>query len=178
MGFDPSSGFGWGFCMHMRQTDDSVMALNTCYDYARGVIEASGTDRNVSIAANLLSTRNSVDGNEILFASSGAVGVTDYNLFYPGAFTPTFRRGATEETLTEYQASTGNETNAVITDPLLNIPASQDFSLQTGSPAIGIGLKVPALDIFESLYGINIYVDYLNVNRPTVPSIGAYEETV
>jgi len=67
-----------------------------------------------------------------------------------------------------FYANTTNYNNTsagagdIMADPLLNAPASYDFTLQSGSPCKGAAVALP-----------DITVDYAGTPRP--PSIGAYE---
>jgi len=179
MAYDPDNAYGIGHAFNMRATTNGTIAYNTVYDYSGGFAGAGAQD--IDIRANIFHTRNRVDGHEFNFANINdyAGGTSDNNVFYPVINAASFRRYTTEETLAQYQVSTSQEANAITVDPLLNAPLTQDFRLQTGSPAIDAGgTKPDAIADFLTLYGIGIDVDYQNDPRGTVGNIGAIEEVV
>ena len=178
MPYNPNSPFGVGYAMSSRASTNVTMALNTVYDYAGGF--GAANQQTLDLLSNIFHTRNNALGFDVNYGSSSDYlnGSTDYNCFFPIINAFRSERGSTIEDYPTYKASTGNEANGIIVDPLLNDPANQDFRLQVGSPAYQTGIKPAAIAEFEVLYGINIDFDYLENARGVLASIGAIEEVV
>jgi hypothetical protein len=70
--------------------------------------------------------------------------VLDYNLYYmPSGFAAN-PENVYESTWAAYQAA-GYEAHGVNADPLFTSPSTGDYTLQTGSPAIGAGVYIPGV---------------------------------
>ena len=75
------------------------------------------------------------------------------------------------------QSIIGSDSSDVFVNPTADIN-TRNFSLVTGSPAIGGNVRHPAYNTFQNRYGIDIYVDFKGTPRDaTDPSIGAFEYT-
>nr|MCU0423893.1 fibronectin type III domain-containing protein [Bacteroidia bacterium] len=95
-------------------------------------------------------------------------GLSNNNLFFPTPNNPLvkFGRSGTTiiETLSNWQAATGQDMASIVQDPLLN--SSTISAPQANSPAIGAGITIP---------GYNR--DLLDSVRSNPPTIGAYEKS-
>jgi len=90
-----------------------------------------------------------------------------------------FRRGTTEETLAQWQTSTGLGAGATINDPLFVNMSSDNYRLQAASPAKDTSATSDVYATFQALYGLDIKKDVAGTIRPVGPAwdIGAYEYT-
>jgi hypothetical protein len=73
----------------------------------------------------------------------------------------------------------GAGAHAYLGDPKMVSPATGDFRLQAGSPAVDAGIPSPAYEAFSSRYGLSIDVDHGGQARPAGQAwdIGAFEYT-
>ena len=75
-------------------------------------------------------------------------------------------------------AGTGQGANSYEGNPLFVSPLTNDFRVATYSPAIGMSSKHSSYDTFQTLYGLNIAVDYNGRSRPSGAwTAGAFEYT-
>jgi len=140
---DPSSG----------STANLTAYNNTIYNnngYGIAVVQVGSGVGSIIFKNNLLSannpTQNWVDFGWI--SPSAITLISDYNLFYhnashPFAWFDTLSQVYT--TLAQWQTATSQDMHSVSANPLLNNPGGGDFTLQSGSPAIGTGVYIPGV---------------------------------
>jgi len=109
---------------------------------------------------------------------------SDYNLFYdPTSSEMNWIEGSVNyHTLAGWQGATGYDTHSIVNNPNYINPTLDvntcDLRLQTGSPAINSNNSPRDLyNLFQSLYGIDIRVDFEGNKRPqgTGWDMGAFE---
>ncbi len=165
-----SSSYSGAEAMHMRGTSNATIAWNTVVNYQRGTILIGS--QTVNHTGNLYFNRTSTAGDEIRMSTSGGHSAltTDNNLYHPVIEAESFNRNGDIQDLAGWRATTGKENNSTLGDPQLT-----NFIPAVGSAADNAGAKPPAIAQFENLYGLSIDIDYLKNNRPSNPTIGAYE---
>ena len=150
---------------------------NTIHDVDGGInVPGPGS---VSIVNNVLSGITEAQGNHI-FVESGSTAEKStlrYNLL-DGAVRIKWAGGGSVYSLSGFQAAfPGQGQNSVNADPLFVGPASEDFQLQAGSPAVDKGTPDLVYAAFRGLYGIDIAEDLARTPRPqgSAWDLGAYE---
>lgn len=136
------------------------------------VVGSSGADTYIS--NNIFSDRQTaepVTNWDIGFANSGdeAAAYSDYNMF-DGTIG---MRGMDEnnnyqDSLSAWQAATTHDDNSSEDDPLFTNEGDNNFTLQSGSPALAAGdpSKPAAYAAFNSRYGISVEFDFNGNARP------------
>lgn len=154
---------------------------NTIYD-VDNAWKASGTASSggLLVAENNIVSNVSPGGYILTLDDStyAAAAVIKNNLFYipgvdletGGVLNPSY--------FSKVPATQAN--NLFDLNPMLANPASNDFSLKVGSPAIGsadTSLAASLASQFQSLFGVGVMQDFLGVTRPQGPAwdIGAFE---
>ncbi len=103
----------------------------------------------------------------------------DYNLFFDPGGDQNWRWGSTNyTTLSSWQSTTGYDQHSKLADPKFVNGPNHDFRLQPDSPAIDANNSPrDVYDLFQSLYGINIRVDFNGIPRPQGSGwdMGAFE---
>lgn len=88
---------------------------------------------------------STVRGVTALYDNNGGAGmISDYNLIGPAAAHLVWWGGTNYRTLAAYASATGNDTHSVATDPNFKNASAAEFSLLSGSPAIGKGTRLGA----------------------------------
>jgi hypothetical protein len=164
---------------------------NTIYDVDGGISILSGNDTQIknNILNNVISDihlaantythhlriddrssgyqgiRNSSIDNNIFYQSNGSVKIIDGMDYVNGM------------SLADFQTLHTVCANCIEADPLFTNPSSNDFTLQSSSPAIDNGVLVDAYQTFYNLYGEDISVDFFGDSRPAGNGwdIGAFE---
>jgi parallel beta-helix repeat protein len=145
---------------------------NTIFDVHGGIMLNYAAPTNISgnIISNIYASDFHVSNN-----NAQAVTTLDHNMFYPSA---RFKWSANYTSLSAFTSATGKCTvGCSEDDPEFTNTSTYDLTLQETSPAIGVGTRHVAYATFESLYGINIDVDYNGNPRPANGSwsVGAFE---
>lgn len=96
------------------------------------VEQGGGFSLFVQAQSSFTSENNIFSGSGPAFGSAGMVANSDYNVYYN-----------TGSTLADIQAASGSDTHSVVGDPQLNT----NFTLQSGSAAIGAGANLTSLNI-------------------------------
>jgi hypothetical protein len=123
---------------------NNIFYGNTCYNNnTLGNIGSNFADGEISLYTN---PHSITAKNNILYASAGAPLVTvqsgatglvlDNNIYYGGNATP-FNWMGTTFNFTDYKSVSGQDANSQNVNPLYVNPAANNFTLQSGSPAIG-----------------------------------------
>jgi len=153
---------------------DTIQLYNNTFYYNPAPISL-GNETEV-VNANASYTGNSFFDNNVIYSlqpkmiriGTGAM-TFDYNLYYsPPGVGYLFSRLSTGYTsLSAWQAGTGNDLHSISADPLLNgvgyhgvaMPnlTNGDYTLQTGSPAIGAGTNVCAVSCAGGSMGTRDY---------------------
>jgi hypothetical protein len=71
--------------------------------------------------------------------------ISDHNLILQTSGDRYFFFIASEYHLTDWRTNTSQDANSLVSDPLLTNPSASDFTLQSGSPAIGAGIYIPGV---------------------------------
>ena len=170
--------YGWGSGVVASILD------NTVYNVNRGIAWGGGTDGNtrLNIANNLFSNisglylyverpyvaADSTMNNNLLYNPSGSA------LLSWG-----WNTDSHTETLSQFQARTGQGAGCAEANPRFVNAAHRDFHLQPASPAIDAGTSAGIVqqtyDLFEQLYGLSIRQDIETKTRTGVWDIGAFE---
>ena len=124
---------------------NSQILHNTCYDNVwenpnDGDLLIEYTE-NCTIKHNLFHTTNAA--KRIIISRLNSTGLTlNYNLYYHSAGTSQVKidwNGTIHTGFTTYKTATGKDQQSVFGNPLMVLPASQNFHLGTGSPAYNAG---------------------------------------
>ncbi len=136
-------GFG-GYASFTGRVRDCTFTNNTLYK--NDTLGAGFGELWIQYAEDNVVRNNlfyATDQNKLLVSEYGNVNTTlDYNLWYveDGAAAALFSWNATPYVgFAAYQAGTGQDAASTFADPLLVAPASGDFHLGAGSPAINAG---------------------------------------
>lgn len=153
---------------------------NTCYNNG-----LAGEGAGFFLAGGAANTGNQIENN-IVYAGSGTTFMNvssgtaagnsfDYNLYFGGSATP-FVWNGTAYSLSNYQATSGQDAHAVNADPQFNNQSAKDFTLQSTSPAIGAGVNLGPNYQFDlqpgSVWPSNVTT--ANQNNSSNWTIGAY----
>jgi len=159
---------------------DRYVVDNTIYDVHDGInaIYAGFVD----ISGNLISQKDDHPENHFFDLSliahdAGAVQM-DRNLFFDDATESYYieANGADRVAdLAALRAETGLCTHCVFANPKLVDVSQANFALSEGAPALGSNVRHAVYDTFQSLYGLDIFVDHAGNPRPSQPAIGAFE---
>ncbi len=160
---------------------------NTVHDCTSGLSytgTGGGSSAWVKIHNNIFSERKVAgSGNDISLASNSAflsASTLSHNLCYHSGGSARINWGGSVYDVAGFLSAQPTKSVGFLeVDPLFVDGPNNDFGLQTGSPAINAGSSdfQDMVDLFQSLYGINIGVDINNVSRPqgTVMDMGANE---
>jgi hypothetical protein len=149
---------------------------NTLYDYEDGIIiQNLGVGNTCAISGNILNNLTDPAGWDYNVDAGMTYATTDYNV-WPAS--PRYLWGSTTYTsLASWQAASSQGANDLAVDPVFANTATQDFSLQTTSPAKNASVKASAYLAFETLFGVPVELDKNNTARPIdgIWDRGAYE---
>ncbi len=149
---------------------------NTIYDVDAGFNLPPGWT-SIQLHNNIIANRTNTSTYDI-YIESDPTRLTIQNDLFPSS--PRFYWGGTIYTsLASFQSGTGKGQSSLSADPLFTNPGSNNFSLQSTSPAIDAGALHPAYATFQTRYGIDISKDFTGAARPQGAAwdIGAYEVT-
>lgn len=131
----------------------------------------------VNLHGNIFSGKNNASDSWIKGDSTTQSGSSDYNLFDSSyQFRATW--SLTEyTTLADWKTNTSQDAGSVYGAPLFVNAAGDNFTLQSGSDAIGSNVENAAYDAFFSRYSLSIKFDIAGNPRPQGGSwdIGAFE---
>jgi hypothetical protein len=99
-------------------------------------------------AKNNLLLSNATSGAQaaVGWMTSGSLTfISDHNLILQTSGDRYFFFNASEYHLTDWRTNTSQDANSLVSDPLLTNPSASDFTLQSGSPAIGAGIYIPGV---------------------------------
>ena len=151
---------------------------NTIYDADGGIYHVR--HRDPTIIANNIISNISADSQHVLIKDSEVAEVSEVynNLFDETARITWGGWGSLRyDGIANFQSATGKGQNCVETNPLFVDAVSNNFNLQSTSPAIDAGIESEVYQTFYDLYGIDIKKDIEERVRPQGNGwdIGAYE---
>ncbi len=171
----------FGNCIQIGGANGAMYIVdNTFYDYDEGIaIEDLASGDTVKIHGNIFGSVHTDAARYEIKTVNGQQGfiTMDYNLYPSGA---TFFWASGSRNLTYMQATALQEAHAVTGAPLLDDPSNGDFSLTSGSAAIGASVEGPVGDsvytAFMALHGTSAKFDFTGIARPNDTwEIGAFE---
>lgn len=121
--------------------DNASAINNTVYNsglygiHIHGSATAGFTAKN-----NLIHTA----GASLIFNEDATGTVADYNLYYPDGASA-FNWNGTTSNFANWKKTRAQDSHSINSDPMLTHAGSNDFTLQTGSPAIGAAVFVPGM---------------------------------
>jgi len=151
---------------------------NTIYNAPGGIYCPSSTP--YYMENNIISNINTLNGYHIYMDSGTSASVSTLNnsIFYQNGGAEKIRwSSANVGNLSYIKTRTGKGQNSFNTDPKFVNTDTNDFHLQSGSPAIDSGIAHEVYTLFQSTYGIDIAKDINSIPRPQDAGwdIGAYE---
>jgi hypothetical protein len=172
-----------GCIRHQLALGDSFNVENTMYDYDRGMSFSSvsaANGSNVRATGNIMHNRypgaSSTVGYDVHVESGNDTSLitADYN-FYPSNSRILWGAAGTR-TLAQLQAL-GQESHALIGDPVFLDAPNGNFALSDLSPAAFANVRSAAYDAFFALFGVAIDVDITGAARPATGArrMGCYE---
>lgn len=190
--FDAQSRSAWslGTATNNIGYDNIHFVNNTVYNCYYGISHVGGSSDNVAtIQNNIFSNIADIpppetDNGWSVFTDvlNDDVVTIDHNLYYQPSGTINIEIEPNHFTdIATFQSTTGQGVGALEEDPLFTNPGNNDFTTPTLKPSHNVGIKnASAYDTFQSLYGLDIKVDFNGNPRPTNKSwtLGAYEAQV
>lgn len=169
---DVTSGWDEGSAIRIVSAVNAYVIGNTIHNVDIG-IETPTTNQNLHIENNIVSSVL-YDHTRIEYSATANLGSFKNNLFYQDG-TVSLKIGATKYTVATYPHGSGN----IFANPVFVNTATDNYSIQSSSPAKGAGVLSDVYATFYSLYGIDISKDIAGTTRPQDGAwdIGAYEYT-
>jgi len=150
---------------------------NTLYNVDAGINTPGGGL--VSISNNIVANVTKPNSHHVYIQDEA--GNTNWdmrnNLFYQGGSAASIRFRSTNYTVPQLISSLNKCQACMTADPRFMDEAAGDVHLQANSPAINAGVTPPVYATFQSLYGIDIRLDFSDMPRPQGAAfdIGAFE---
>ena len=189
-GYDPNSIWASGAGVITWGTPELHVAGNTIYDCDAGFESPGGGTQAHYLYNNIIANLSQPTSHHIgiLVRATSDVSNMDKNCLYQPGGSARIRWGSSSPvySLAQFQATfPGKGLGCTQSDPLLADPANGDMRLRIGpvaSPAIDAGSNAgfhTYADIFQSLYGMPLTIDYAGTARPqgVAVDMGAYEST-
>lgn len=157
---------------------------NTIYNSDKMIdFTASGSDSQAFIINNIFYNITNLSLYHITLTPSSYISKADIwnNIFYQSTGQVRINWNGAIYNVTNFTSITGKCSGCLQTDPLFVNISAKNITLAIASPAISNGIYSGnasyVYELFYSLYGINISVDFNNINRPQGSGwdIGAYE---
>ncbi|MFA5060712.1 MAG: right-handed parallel beta-helix repeat-containing protein [Candidatus Pacearchaeota archaeon] len=156
---------------------------NTIYNVDEGIVFDSQSTLSKAYIHNNIIYLSEGSGNHLYLSGSNYVknASIENNLFYKENGDLQIRwGGATYNDMSSFQTATGKCSGCINANPLFVDAPNLNFSLQPSSPAIDSSdnnLIESLNNLYHSLWGVDISVDYNNLPRPQGAGwdIGAYE---
>lgn len=176
----PNGTDSWGMCaIHLHGGSTRVLANNTISNCSSGIQISRAGANQAYVEGNIIDRVSHANGYFLFWEGTTSKLTFRNNLMYSPAGFPYNDNGVTYASLSAYQTAESNGTDCLESGPLFTNSATNDYTLQSGSPAIGAGILPAALATFFGYYGRSISTDISGASRPqnTTWDIGAYEFT-
>jgi parallel beta-helix repeat protein len=161
----------------LRGTDYRYVLNNTIHDCKGGIYVTSGNDGSI-IENNILSE---ITDFEVWVDLGSTAAIVRNNLLYNSGGGEIVRYSNTERSVTDFNTAFSGSANAT-GDPLFNDAAGGDFTIESGSPAVGMALAAASLTsnaytTYFTEFGESIDYDRAGNVRPAGAEwdAGAYE---
>ena len=178
---NPVNAWRYGQGVDLKNGRAEVFVVdNTFYNAYGGVLSMRDNDNPTHIYGNIFYDIYPQD-SFIAFqlnAANNPNNSSDYNIFFDPDGDQLWRKGSTDYTTLSSWQALGYDQHSQLADPNFIDGPNYDFRLHSDSPAINANQSPrDAYNLFQSLYGINIRVDFNGVSRPqgSAWDIGAYE---
>ena len=179
---NPTNAWRYGQGVDLKNGSAEVYVVdNTFYNVDGGVLSMRNDDNPTHIYGNIFYDIYPLDTfvSFQLNAAKNLNNSSDYNVFFDPDGNQRWRKGSTDYTdLSDWRTATGFDQHSRLIDPKFVNGPHYDFRLQPDSPAIDANNSPrDVYDLFQSLYGINIRVDFNGIPRPQGSGwdMGAFE---
>lgn len=177
--YNPGSAWSNAALMLVGSVDNYVVN-NTIVNVDAGINTPNGNLR-LHMYNNIISNVTDARGNHVFIEYPGATRPSQLaqTLLWQNERPVRIRWASRVRDLLAFQSITGKGRGCIKADPQFVNPATGDFRLQTGSPAVDAGTAHQVYDRFERLYELDIRVDVAGTARPQGKGwdMGAYEQT-
>ena len=177
---DPTNEWRYGQGVHLQNGRADVFVVDNTFYNAYGGLLVHMDDNPTHFFGNIV--YDIYPHDTFISYQNKATSVTqqsDYNIFFDPDGDQRWRYVSDDYTdIASWRAASGVDTNSQVADPKFIDVSNYDFRLQSDSPAIDANQSPrDVYDLFQSLYGINIRVDFNGVSRPQGSGwdMGAFE---
>jgi hypothetical protein len=183
----PDNGWRMGQGINLKQGASTVHVVDNTFYNTNGGVLVNQSDTVLYIHGNIFGSVYPVDTFiDFSLNSTPLSGNINNNLYYDAENDTRWRLNSVDyTTISAWQGTTHHfDTEGIVANPLFADVANKNYAPAAGSPAIGANKNEnteygypDVYALFESLYGINIKVDYNGNPRPAsgIWSLGAFE---
>ena len=163
----------FGVGLILRCARDSLIANNVFDGLRSYAFELSDRSSGTSFARSIDGLRivdNIVTGSLVYSIRNDLPSsvVLDYNLLPRGRTVARFPRGVSSGTILDFRRATGQEQHSIVGDPRFVDPASHDYRIRPGSPAIDRGSPaIPGASFLGAAPDIGVYEGAAAVPSPS-----------
>jgi hypothetical protein len=171
----PAGGDGWGQAgIMMSGGVNRYIINNTIYDVDAGINTPSPNA--IYMSNNIISNVTKPDGKHINIAIPGKWEVKNC-LFYQNGGPARIKIGSGVYSLPQLTSAFSKVQGCLTADPLFVNAATDDYRIQSTSPAVDSALEAGVYATFKDLYGLDISLGFDGTVRPQGPAcdMGAYE---